>query len=43
MFLKKTKTKGQIGIAFHDGGVSIGRCTWKQGGYVQPIVKRIEK
>ena len=41
MFSKK-QTKGQIGIAFHDGGVTIGQCTWKQGGYAHPRAARIE-
>ncbi len=42
MFSKKKNTKGQIGIAFHDGGVTIGQCSWKNGGYQHPIVKRID-
>ena len=36
------KWKGQIGIAFHDGGVTIGQSGWKNGTYVQPVAKRIE-
>lgn len=37
------KWKGQIGIAMHDGGVTIGQCGWKHGAYVLPVVQRIEK
>jgi Tfp pilus assembly PilM family ATPase len=37
------KWKGQIGIAMHDGGVTLGQCGWKHGSYVQPVVNRIEK
>ena len=34
--------KGQIGIALHDGGVTIGQCSWKQGTYLHPVAHRIE-
>jgi Tfp pilus assembly PilM family ATPase len=37
------KWKGQIGIALHDGAVTIGQCGWKHGVYIQPHVTRIEK
>ena len=35
------KWKGQIGIALCDGGVTLGQCGWKNGAYVQPVVRRI--
>jgi len=41
MFAKKN-TRGQIGIAFYDGGVTIGQCSWKQGEYKHPTVTRID-
>jgi len=37
------KSKGQIGIALHDGGVTIGQCGWSQGQYVNPTSLRVEK
>jgi len=43
MFSKKKNTKGHVGIALHDGGVTLGQCTWKQGGYQHAAVKRINK
>lgn len=43
MFLSKDNTKGQIGIAFHDGGVTIGQCSWNHGGYVHPTATRINQ
>ena len=36
------KSKGRIGIALHDGGVTIGQCDWKLGGYQNPTVYRVE-
>ncbi len=42
MFSKNKNTKGQIGIAFHDGGITIGQCSWKNGGYQNSVVKRID-
>jgi len=41
LFFNK-KNKGQIGIAFHNGGVTIGQCDWKLGGYSNPRVSRID-
>ncbi|MBC8200796.1 MAG: hypothetical protein H8E86_02025 [Planctomycetes bacterium] len=41
MFSKK-QTKGQIGIAFYDGGVTIGQCGWKQREYAHAHVARID-
>jgi len=35
--------KGQIGIALHDGGVTIGQCGWKQGMYQHSVVFRVDK
>ena len=35
-------TFGQIGISFHDGGVTIGQCSWKDGGYSATAIRRIE-
>jgi Tfp pilus assembly PilM family ATPase len=43
MFSKRNNTKGQVGIALHDGGVTIGQCTWKNGEYANPRVLRIDK
>lgn len=43
MFSKRNSTKGQVGIALHDGGVTIGQCSWKNGEYTNPRVLRIEK
>jgi len=37
------KCKGQIGIALHDGGVTIGQCGWSHGQYVHPTVLRVER
>lgn len=37
------KSKGQIGIAYHDGGITIGQCDWKQGKYQHPFVFRVNK
>jgi Tfp pilus assembly PilM family ATPase len=42
MFSFKKNTNGQIGIAFYDGGVTIGQCAWKNGRYQHPNVKRID-
>ncbi len=41
-FSFKKNTKGQIGIAFQENGVTIGQCSWKQGMYLHPEVKHIE-
>jgi Tfp pilus assembly PilM family ATPase len=37
------KSKGKLGIAIHDGGVTIGQCDWSQGQYIHPVVLRVEK
>jgi Tfp pilus assembly PilM family ATPase len=37
------KSKGRIGIAFHDGGVTLGQCDWKLGGYKNPTAHRVIK
>ncbi len=43
MFSKRKKTKGQVGIALHDGGLTIGLCSWKNGEYTNSRVLRVEK
>ncbi len=43
VFSFRKNTTGQIGITFNDGGVTIGQCSWKQGGYSNPVLHRVEK
>ncbi|MDP7005298.1 MAG: hypothetical protein QF718_03710 [Phycisphaerales bacterium] len=43
LFSFNNNTTGKIGISFHDGGVTIGQCSWKNGGYSNPNILRVEK
>ncbi len=33
---------GQVGIAFYDGGITIGQCSWKNGAYSTAAITRFE-
>ena len=35
--------KGQIGVAFIDGGLTIGQCNWRNGQYVSPKIYHVEQ
>ena len=43
MFAFNKKTKGLIGIACIDNGVTLGQCAWSKGQYAQPKVIRLER
>ena len=43
MFAFNKKTKGLIGIACIDNGVTLGQCAWSKGKYTHPKVIRLER
>ena len=43
MFPLRLSRNGQVGIAFIDGGVTIGQCGWDRGHYTNTKVTHIEK
>ncbi len=42
-FSLSNRKKGLLGIAFHDGGVTVGQCNWSQGRYSNAIAHRVDK